>query len=217
MADLEELKAAIRPNTKLVFFETPSNPTLKCFDIKLIADTVHAINKDILVTVDNSFMSPFLQRPLSLGADVAMYSCSKYVNGHSDVIMGSLVVKTDELFRTLKGVQIRMGNIPSAFDCYLALRGLKTLAVRMRKHQRNSLIVAKFLKSHPMVEKVSHPGLLTDASHAVSVKQSIGHSGMVCFWIKGANIQQNKETLKKLRHVRVATSLGGVESLVITP
>lgn len=217
VADFVALKSAITPQTKMVFFESPSNPTLKCFDIQKISDFVHTINKDILVVVDNTFMSPFLQRPLSLGADLIMYSCSKYVNGHSDVVMGALVTNNEELYTSLFWTQVRTGNIPSAFDCYLVLRGIKTLPLRMRQHFRNALVVAKFLQSHPAVERVVHPALLTDSAHEVATKQSSGHCGIVTFWLKDATSENMKQILNKLKMIATGVSLGGPESLVTTP
>lgn len=216
-SNLDQLKKAVRADTKLVFFESPSNPVLKCFDIKAISDAVHAINANIIVAIDNTFMTPYLQCPLDLGVDVVMYSCSKYVNGHSDVIMGSLVLNDDKLYDKLRGIQIRMGNIASPFDCYLTLRGLKTLEIRMKQHFKSSLIVAKFLQAHPAVEKVAHPGLKNDENHEIAIKQSCGHSGMIAFWLKDASLEQNKETLKKLKLIKVSGSLGGFETLIMTP
>jgi len=216
-SDVDNITGAIKENTKLVFFESPSNPILKCFDIAAIAKAVHAKKSDVLVVVDNTFMSPYYQLPLDLGADVTMYSASKYVNGHNDVVHGALVMNDDSLFERIKKTQIRLGGIPSPFDCYLVLRGLKTLPLRMQQHFRNSLIVAKFLKSHPAVEKVSHPAFKDHPTHHIAIKQAAGHSGMVCFWIKNANLKINQEVLKKLKVFTVTGSLGGPDSLIVTP
>lgn len=215
--DLAAIKAAITPRTKLIFFESPSNPVLMSFDIAAISAAVHVINKDILVAVDNTFLSPYFQRPLPLGADVVMYSCSKYVNGHSDVNMGALVMNDPKLYDKLRGLQTRFGNVPSPFDCYQVLRGMKTLAIRMPAHFRNGLILAKFLESHPAVEKVWHPGFTSHPTHEVAIKQASGHSGMLAFWLKNASLEQNKAVLSKLKHIIVGGSLGGVESLICTP
>nr|XP_021391297.1 cystathionine gamma-lyase [Lonchura striata domestica] len=182
--DLKLLEAAIASDTKLVWLESPTNPTLKVIDIKACADVAHKY-KDVLVAVDNSLMSPYFQRPLSLGADICMSSATKYMNGHCDVLMGLVSVNRDDLYESLKHLQSRLGAVPSPFDCFLCNRGLKTLHIRMKLHFKNGLAVAKFLESHPRVEKVLYPGLPFHPQHEVMKKQCTGFSGMVSFYIKG--------------------------------
>ncbi|XP_033730904.1 cystathionine gamma-lyase-like [Pecten maximus] len=150
--------AAIKPNTKMVWMETPTNPTMQLVDIEAVVSVVRASNQDIFVVVDNTFMSSYFQRPLSLGADIVMHSLTKYMNGHSDSVMGALATNSDKLGEELRFLQNAFGPIPSPFDCFLVNRGLKTLHVRMKEHMKNGLAVAKFLESHRCVEKVIHPG-----------------------------------------------------------
>ncbi|NWV30914.1 CGL lyase, partial [Grantiella picta] len=178
------LEAAITPETKLVWLETPTNPMLKVVDIQTCAYVVHR-HPGVLLAVDNSFMSPYLQRPLSLGADICMTSATKYINGHSDVLMGLVSVNDDKLYERLKFLQNSLGAVPSPFDCYLCNRGLKTLHIRMKLHFQNGLAVAKFLESHPRVEKVIYPGLPSHPQYKVLQEQSTGYCGMVSFYIKG--------------------------------
>ncbi|XP_039928898.1 cystathionine gamma-lyase-like [Hirundo rustica] len=211
----ENLEAAITPETKLVWLETPTNPTLKVIDIRACADVVHR-HPGVLVAVDNSFMSPYFQRPLSLGADICMTSATKYINGHSDVLMGLVSVNNEELYKELKFLQSHLGAVPSPFDCYMCNRGLKTLHIRMKLHFHNGLAVAKFLKSHPRVEKVIYPGLHSHPQYEVTKKQNTGVSGMMSFYIKG-NIDNAFAFLKSLKVFSVGLSLGGYESLAEHP
>lgn len=215
--NVKELKASIKPNTKLVFFETPTNPGLRVVDIKAAADVVHAVNPEIVVAVDNTYLTPYFQRPLSLGVDVCMYSFSKYVNGHSDIVMGALTFNSDSLHKTIRMLQIRLGSVPSPFDCHMVQRSIRTLAIRLDAHFRSSTIVAKFLETHPAVEKVYHPALASHPDHPIAIKQSAGHNGMITFWLKKKDIQNNEALLKKLRVIIVSGSLGGVESSINTP
>ncbi|NXM81228.1 CGL lyase, partial [Oenanthe oenanthe] len=212
----KSLEAAITPDTKLVWLETPTNPTLKVIDIKACADLAHRIQKDVLVGVDNSFMSPYFQRPLSLGADISMSSGTKYINGHSDVLIGLVSVNSKELYEELKSLQIALGAVPSPFDCFLCNRGLKTLHIRMKLHFHNGLAVAKFLESHPRVEKVIYPGLPSHPQYHVMQKQCTGVSGMVSFYIKGKK-ENAFAFLRKLKVFSVGFSLGGFESLAAHP
>uniref|UniRef100_A0A8C4VW91 Cystathionine gamma-lyase n=1 Tax=Gopherus evgoodei TaxID=1825980 RepID=A0A8C4VW91_9SAUR len=212
---LECLEAAITPDTKLVWLETPTNPTLKVIDIQSCADVVHK-HKDIIIVVDNTFMSAYFQRPLSLGADICMYSATKYMNGHSDVVMGLVSVNCDDLYERLKFLQNALGAVPSPFDCYLCNRGLKTLQIRMKQHFYNAQAVAQYLESNPRVEKVIYPGLPSHPQHEVMKRQSTGCSGMVAFYIKG-NLEQAEIFLKNLKLLTLAESLGGYESLAEHP
>uniref|UniRef100_A0A8C7YGM3 Cystathionine gamma-lyase n=1 Tax=Oryzias sinensis TaxID=183150 RepID=A0A8C7YGM3_9TELE len=161
----ELLKAALKPNTKLVWIETPTNPTMKVVDIKACSDLVHEHNKDIVVVVDNTFMSAYFQRPLALGADICMYSATKYMNGHSDVVMGMLSLNNEGLCERLRFLQNALGGVPSPFDCFLCNRGLKTLHLRMEQHFKNGMAAAKFLEADPRVERVIFPGNGIGFSH----------------------------------------------------
>uniref|UniRef100_A0A8C0UFH0 Cystathionine gamma-lyase n=1 Tax=Cyanistes caeruleus TaxID=156563 RepID=A0A8C0UFH0_CYACU len=214
--NLKELEAAITPDTKLVWLESPTNPTLKVIDIQACADVAHRKQKGVLVAVDNSFMSPYFQRPLSLGADICMSSATKYINGHSDVLMGLVSVNRDDLYERLKFLQIRLGAVPSPFDCSMCNRGLKTLHIRMKLHFHNGLAVAKFLETHPRVEKVIYPGLSSHPQYPVVLKQCTGVSGMVSFYIKGKK-ENAIAFLKSLKVFTLAFSLGGYESLAEHP
>ncbi|XP_071291739.1 cystathionine gamma-lyase-like [Agelaius tricolor] len=203
------------PTTRLVWLETPTNPTLKVIDIKACADTVHR-HPGVLLAVDNSFMSPYFQRPLSLGADISMTSATKYVNGHSDVLMGLVSVNRDDLYERLKFLQKYLGAVPSPFDCFLCNRGLKTLHIRMKLHFHNGLAVAQFLQRHPRVKKVLYPGLCSHPEYEVVKKQCTGCSGIVSFYIKG----EKENAFAFFRNLKVFTlgfSVGGFESLVEHP
>lgn len=215
--DIDGLKKAIKPNTKIVFFESPSNPGNRIIDIKAVADTVHSIRKDILVVIDNTYLTPYYQRPLTLGVDVCMYSFTKYVNGHTDVVMGALTFNCEELYKTLRMMQIRYGMVPSPFDCYLVTRSLRTLAIRMDAHFRNSIALAKFLETHPAVEKVYHPALKSHPDHELATRQAAGHNGVISFWLKTPKLKDNEEFVKKLKLCVVSGSLGGVESSINSP
>ncbi|XP_038268013.1 cystathionine gamma-lyase isoform X2 [Dermochelys coriacea] len=212
---LECLEAAITPDTKLVWLETPTNPTLKIIDIQGCADVIHK-HKDIILVVDNTFMSAYFQRPLSLGADICMYSATKYMNGHSDVVMGLVSVNCDGLYERLKFLQNALGAVPSPFDCYLCNRGLKTLQIRMKQHFHNALAVAQYLESNPRVERVIYPGLPSHPQHKLMKRQSTGCPGMVTFYIKGS-LEHAEIFLKNLKLFALAESLGGYESLAEHP
>lgn len=209
------LEAAITPQTKLVWIETPTNPTLKLADIGACAQIVHK-RGDIILVVDNTFMSAYFQRPLALGADICMCSATKYMNGHSDVVMGLVSVNSDDLNSRLRFLQNSLGAVPSPFDCYLCCRGLKTLQVRMEKHFKNGMAVARFLETNPRVEKVVYPGLPSHPQHELAKRQCSGCPGMVSFYIKGA-LQHAKAFLKNLKLFTLAESLGGYESLAELP
>ncbi|XP_071443487.1 cystathionine gamma-lyase isoform X2 [Hetaerina americana] len=220
-SNIEKFKGAIRPNTKMVWLESPTNPTLKVVDIKRIADTSHK-HKDIIVVVDNTFLTSYFQRPLELGADVVMYSLTKYMNGHSDVVMGAVCTNREDINESLRFLQNSLGIVPSPFDCYLVNRGLKTLPIRMKQHMHNSLKVAHFLESHPLVHKVIHPGLQSHPQYEISRKQSSGFSGMLSFYLgskngKTATLEESTKFLQNLKIFALAESLGGYESLAELP
>lgn len=221
-SDLKKFQAAIKPNTKLIWLESPTNPTLKVVDIRKISDIAHNYNKDIMVVVDNTFLTSYFQRPLDLGADMVMYSLTKYMNGHSDVVMGAVCTNRDDIHEKLRFLQNTLGVVPSPFDCYMVNRGLKTLPVRMREHMKNSLIVAKFLENHPMAEKVIHTGLPNHPQYELSKRQSSGFSGMVSFYIgikggKSGGLDESTKFLQSLKIFSLAESLGGYESLAELP
>lgn len=213
--NLDAVKAAFKPNTKLVWVETPTNPTMKVTDIRAVAEMTKQ-REDCILAVDNTFMSSYFQRPLSLGADIAFHSATKYMNGHSDVVMGLIVVNDDELRNKLYFLQYATGPTPSPFDCFLVNRGLKTLALRMQKHQQNAIKVAQYLEKHPLVEKIKYPGLPSHPQYELMKKQATGCSGMLCFWMKG-DLQQTKKFFENLKVFILAESLGGYESLAEHP
>lgn len=213
--DLAKVEAAVKPNTKLFWIETPTNPLLKVIDISAVCKIAHKF-PGVFVVVDNTFLSAYLQRPLDLGADIVMYSLTKYMNGHSDVIMGAAITNDEALYERLKFLQNAAGIVPSPFDCYLVNRSLKTLALRMERHKLNSLAVAKFLEKHPKVERVLHPGLPSHPQHELAKKQTYGHSGIMSFFIKGG-LDESSAFLKSLEVFTLAESLGGYESLAELP
>lgn len=217
MLDMSLLSKTLKPNTRLVFFETPTNPCLRIIDIQVVTNLVHSYKKDILVAVDNTFLTPYFQRPLALGANLSMYSISKFINGHTDIVMGALTFNDDHLYQDIRTMQETIGSVPSPYDCHMVQRSLRTLAVRMENHFRNSIIVAKFLESHPAVEKVHHPALKSHPDRDMALKQMAGHSGVVTFWLKNATLDDNEQVLKELKLICVQGSLGGVESHISTP
>lgn len=205
---------AIRPNTKMIWLETPTNPLLNLADIAAIADIAH--RHQLLLVVDNTFASPYFQQPLKLGADIVVHSTTKYINGHSDVIGGALVTSNEEAYQAIKFYQNAAGAVPSPFDSWLTLRGIKTLAVRMRQHEENALAVARFLGEHPRVEKVYYPGLPTHPGHELAKRQMSGFGGMVSFQFKGS-YDDVDTVVRRFKVFALAESLGGVESLVCHP
>lgn len=215
--DLSKVETAIKPNTKMVWIETPTNPTMQLIDIAAIAKLVkEKASPDCFVVVDNTFMSSYFQRPLDHGADMVMHSLTKYMNGHTDVVMGAAVTNNDKLAERLRFLQNATGPVPSPFDCYMVNRGLKTLHVRMKEHMKNGLAVAHFLEASPRVEKVIHPGLPSHPQHELAKRQMRGTSGMVSFYIKGGK-QEATTFLQKIKVFTLAESLGGYESLAELP
>jgi len=214
MTDPENVRKAIKPNTKLIWIETPTNPTLKVCDIEKISEI--AKEKGIITAVDNTFPSPYLQSPLLLGSDISVNSVTKYIGGHSDVVMGVLVTNNKELRDKLFFTSKTIGGVPGPFDCYLALRGLKTLKVRMEAHCRSAQIIAEYLENHPKVEKVIYPGLQSHPQHEIAKKQMRGFGGMITFFIKGG-LEESRKFLASMKTMTLAESLGGVESLIECP
>jgi cystathionine gamma-lyase len=214
LTDPTLFEPAITPNTKMLWIETPTNPLLKIVDIKLLSELAHKHN--ILVVVDNTFMTPYCQKPLSLGADLVVHSVTKYLNGHSDVVMGIAVGNDQELLKKVRFLQNSIGAVPSAFDSFLAVRGTKTLHVRMERHCQNALKVAQFLEKHSRVEKVLYPGLPSHPQYELAKKQTTGSAGIVSFYVKGG-IRESRQFMENLHIFALAESLGGVESLCDHP
>jgi cystathionine gamma-lyase len=211
----ENVKHAMQPETKMVWLETPTNPMMSIVDIAAVSKIVHA-QPNVFLVVDNTFASPYFQRPLELGADCVMHSVTKYINGHSDVVMGAIVTSDEAIHEQLRFLQNAFGAVPSAFDCYLVNRGMKTLHVRMKEHMKNGLQVAKFLEGHRAVKKVLHPGLPSHPQHELAKKQMRGYSGMITFFLNGG-LQESNVFLSSLKVFTLAESLGGFESLAEHP
>jgi cystathionine beta-lyase/cystathionine gamma-synthase len=213
-SDALNVEAAIKPNTKMVFIETPTNPVMIVTDLKEVSEIAHRAGARVVC--DNTFMSPYLQRPLDHGVDIVVHSTTKYLNGHSDVVGGAVMTSDDAIAERLHFLQKAAGAVPSPFDCYLVLRGLKTLGVRMRQHVQSARTIASFLASHPQVEKVFYPGLESHKGYALAQKQMSGPGGMISFELKGG-LPASRAFLKALRVFACAESLGGVESLAEHP
>ena len=205
----------VKENTKMIWLETPSNPLLKVIDIKKIKESLK--NQDIIIVCDNTFASPYNQQPISYGADVTIHSSTKYLGGHSDIIGGGLVINDNpKLAEKIKYIQNAVGAVPSPFDCYLLIRSIKTLAVRMERHNSNALEIAKFLSHHSKVKKVFYPGLENDSSNQVAKKQMRGFGGILSIDLNG-DINSAKKFLENIKIFTLAESLGGVESLIEHP
>jgi cystathionine beta-lyase/cystathionine gamma-synthase len=209
-SDIKAIGKEFLPSTKMVWIETPTNPTLKIFDIRTISELSHRHNA--IVVVDNTFLSPYFQKPLLLGADIVVHSTTKYINGHSDIIGGAIVLNDKVLYDKIHLVQKSVGAVPSPFDSWLTLRGVKTLAVRMRQHEENAFKVARFLQKQPNVLEVFFPGLETHPGHDIAKKQMTGFGGVVSFKLKGG-LPECNVFFKKLKIFQLADSLGGIESL----
>jgi cystathionine gamma-lyase len=214
MTDLGAVERALTPATRLVWIESPTNPLLKIADIAAVSRMARA--RGAIAVVDNTFATPFFQRPLDLGADLAVHSATKYLNGHSDVVGGAAMTNDDALAERLRFVQNAAGGVPSPMDCYLVLRGLKTLPVRMARHAENGLRIARWLEGHPQVERVLHPGLASHPQHELARRQMSGFGGMVTFFIRGG-LPAARAFLEAVRVFACAESLGGVESLIEHP
>lgn len=212
-ASLDEIQAAMRPNTKLVFVETPTNPMMRITDIEAAARIAHA--GGAWLGVDNTFASPYNQRPLELGADIVMHSVTKYLNGHSDMVGGMLVVSDHDLHERLRFLQNAAGAIPGPWDCWLALRGTKTLHVRMAAHNANGHLIASWLEQHPKIERVYYPGLASHPQHELAARQMKGFTGMIT--IETGSLENAKKLVDRVKIFSLAESLGGVESLIGHP
>ncbi len=214
LTDPAALDAAWTPATRGVWIETPSNPLMKLIDIAAVAERAHGHGGHVIV--DNTFASPYGQQPLALGADVVVHSTTKYLGGHSDVVGGMLVLNDEAWYERLKYLQNAVGSVPGPFDCWLALRGIKTLAVRMRAHEANALQVAHFLIEHPAVEWLRYPGLPSDPQHALAKQQMTCFGGMLSFGVRGG-VEAAARLVTHTRIFLLAESLGGVESLIEQP
>jgi cystathionine beta-lyase/cystathionine gamma-synthase len=212
--DTDAYASALRPETRLLWIETPTNPLLTLVDIAAVSAAAHA--RGVKVVVDNTFATPYLQRPLELGADLVTHSTTKYLNGHSDVVGGAVLTSDEDLYSAIKFYQNAAGGVPSPFDSWLVLRGVKTLAVRMRQHCENAQRVAEFLEQHPLVRHVYYPGLPSHPDHALAGRQMAGYGGMVSFDFQGTRADVDA-FVRRLRVFALAESLGGIESLCCHP
>ncbi len=215
MSELANVKAALTPNTRLIWIETPTNPLLRIVDIEGISRL--AKQSGALSVVDNTFATPYLQKPLSLGADIVVHSATKYIGGHSDVILGAAITNDDELAEKLHFIQKSSGATPGPFDCFLALRGTKTLHLRMQRHCENASRVAEFLSLHPNVKHVNYPGFKTHPNHDIAARQMSDFGGMLSFTLKNDDIRAARRLTTLTRVFTLAESLGGVESLIEQP
>jgi len=218
-ADLSNVEAVLRESTKMLYVETPTNPMLTLTDLKAAADLAHA--NDLILVVDNTFLSPYFQRPLTFGADIVLHSATKYLNGHSDVVLGVTVTSNDKLQEDLKFLQKTIGAIPGPFDSWLVLRSTKTLGLRMRQHEKNARAIASFLNNHSKVQKVYYPGLEDHPQHELAKKQQVDPDGNPSFGgmisIELGSIENGKQLLQSVKVFTLAESLGGVESLISHP
>lgn len=213
--DVKKVAAAVKEHKPaLLWIETPTNPLLKISDIKAI--TTICKKSKVLTVVDNTFMSPYFQNPLDLGADMVMHSMTKYINGHSDVVGGCVMLNDGIMYKKLWTLQNSIGPSQSPFDSWLVLRGIKTLAVRMEAHAKNAMVIAKYLEKHPKVERVVYPGLKSHPGHSIAKKQMSGFGGMITFFLKG-DIKKCNKFLSEVKLFSLAESLGGVESLIEHP
>jgi len=215
MQDPAAVAALVNENTKLIWVETPTNPMMNIIDIKAMADIAKKANA--LLCVDNTFATPYLQNPLDLGADMVMHSVTKYLGGHSDVVMGALVCNDDALATEMYRIQNSSGAVTAPMDSFLVLRGIKTLHLRMQRHCENGEQIARFLSTHPKVDKVYWPGFETHPNHHVAKAQMRGFGGMISFTLKGNQLQDALDLVKKVEIFALAESLGGVESLIGHP
>jgi methionine-gamma-lyase len=212
-SDVANIKAAIRENTRLIYIETPANPTLKLTDIRATAKT--AEEHGLLTVVDNTFMSPYFQRPLELGADISLHSLTKYLNGHSDVI-GGIIVGSRSFLKTLDPILRNTGATLGPFEAWLTLRGIKTLPIRMDKHNGNAIRIAGFLETHRKIERVHYPGLESHPQHELAKRQMSGFGGVICFEVRGG-VEAGKKLMNSVKLCTLAVSLGAVETLIEHP
>ncbi|MDG2109237.1 MAG: PLP-dependent aspartate aminotransferase family protein, partial [Flavobacteriaceae bacterium] len=215
MSDTKNIETVINENTSMIWVETPTNPMMNVIDIKAVSKLCKSIN--IMLVVDNTFASPYLQQPIVLGADIVMHSATKYLAGHSDVILGSLVTNDKNLAERIGFIQNASGAVPGPMDSFLTLRGIKTLHVRMKRHCENAEHITEYLQKHPKIEKVYWPGLEEHPNHEVAKSQMKDFGGMLSFVTKGANYNSAIEIIEKLKLFTLAESLGGVESLAGHP
>ena len=215
MLDVKNIEEKINNNTKLIWAETPTNPMMNIIDVKSICDL--ARSKDIMVGVDNTFATPYLQNPLTLGADIVMHSVTKYLGGHSDVVMGALVTSDDKIAEEIYRIQNSSGAVCGPMDSFLVLRGIKTLHLRMQRHCENGEKIAHFLENHPIVDTVYWPGLKSHPNHDVAVRQMKDFGGMISFTLVGDKLESAKKVVSKTELFTLAESLGGVESLIGHP
>ena len=215
MLNINNVKDKINDNTKLIWIETPTNPMMNIIDIKAIVQLVN--HSDVMVGVDNTFATPYLQKPLDLGADIVMHSVTKFLGGHSDIVMGALATKSDEIAEEMYRIQNSSGAVCGPMDSFLVLRGIKTLHLRVQRHSENGKVIAEFLQSHPIVDRVYWPGFETHPNHDVARSQMSGFGGMVSFTLNGDSLDKAKEVVSKTRLFTLAESLGGVESLIGHP
>ncbi|MGV3704337.1 MAG: cystathionine gamma-synthase [Arcticibacter sp.] len=215
LSDPEIIHQYVNENTKLIWIETPTNPTMKIVDIQAVAAIAKA--KNVLLAVDNTFASPYLQTPIDLGADIVMHSATKYLGGHSDVVMGALMLNDEELYKKLWFIYNSCGATPGPQDSFLVLRGLKTLHLRMKAHCENGRAIAEFLKSNPKVDKIYWPGFEDHPNHDVAKKQMRDFGGMISFSLKGADLEATFKLASSFKVFSLAESLGGVESLINHP
>ena len=212
--DIEAVKKAVKPNTKVIYIETPGNPTLSITDLKAVAEIAHS-NNAILV-VDNTFMSPALQRPIEFGADIVLHSLTKFLNGHADVIGGIIIVKDDVTYKSFRKVLNQIGGVIDPFNSFLVHRGIKTLSLRMKKHCESAMIIAEYLEKHPLIKSVSFPGLKSHPQYELGQKQHDGPGGMITFELEG-EFDAGQILMNSVKLCQLAVSLGGVESLIQHP
>jgi cystathionine gamma-lyase len=215
MQDMAELHSLVTPKTRMIWLETPSNPMLTIIDIAAVAAV--ARQHQVLLAVDNTFASPALQTPLDLGADIVAHSATKYIGGHSDVIMGAVLCNDTAIYEQLKFLQNAVGAVPAPFDCFLTLRGIKTLALRMKQHCSNAQTIANYLLQHPKVAQVNYPGFATHPGHDIAKRQMQGFGGMVSFTLKDDTLAAGHKVMSGTKLFALAESLGGVESLIGHP
>ena len=212
--NIENIKAAIRPNTKMLYIETPANPTMGITDIEACAKLAH--EKGLLLVVDNTFCSPYLQNPLDLGADVVLHSVTKFINGHADIVGGIVITKTQELYKKLHVMMLNLGGNMDPHQAYMVIRGLKTLGIRIDRAQESAMKVAEFLESHPKIASVAYPGLKSHPQYALAQKQMRGTGTMISFELKGG-LEAGRKLMNNVKMCILAVSLGGVETLIQHP
>lgn len=213
-SDPENFKKAMRPNTKIVYIESPANPVMQLTDIKACAEIAHENGARLII--DNTYMTPYLQRPITLGADIVLHSATKYINGHGDVVAGILVGSKEDMDHIRMTTQKDLGGVTSPFDAWLMQRGIKTLAIRMQAHEKNAMEVAKFLEAHPKVKNIFYPGLPSHPQHELAKKQADGFGGMIAFELHGG-LEAGKVLMNNIEVFHLAVSLGTVDSLIQHP